>query len=109
MNKYIITFGTDHLKEIANLIRPLKAIVTIEASSEKQAREKIFRSFIGKKFCTTYPYEPNAQNFKDDYQSIEIQFNTLVDYIESDIQSREASQLFATNRKKLLNEINKGE
>ncbi len=65
MKKYIVTFGSNHLKGFN--VNPLKTYVVIQGVDEQSAREILFRGEIGNKFCTTYPYEMGmalAKKFK---------------------------------------------
>jgi len=55
MNAYIFTFGSSHLNEISLRVSPMKVMLIIEAESEHEAREIVFDSFIGDRFCTSYP------------------------------------------------------
>ena len=76
MSKYIITFGSDQLPEVAHKVRPLKVMLVIEADSEYEARDIALKSFVGKKFCTSYPYS-KAQEFKDNYNMEEYSMKDL--------------------------------
>ncbi len=75
-SRWIITFGSDHLPEIAHKIRPLKIMLIIEAPTEKEARDIVFKSFIGEKFATSYFYS-QAERFKEDYNMIEYSLQDL--------------------------------
>ena len=81
MNKYIITFGSDQLQELRHIFNPMKVMVVVHAGSEMDARNMVFKSFIGKNFCTSYPYS-EAQEFKDKYNMFEIEFEDITDYIK---------------------------
>ena len=56
MNKFYITFGSEHLKEfnLPSNIRRTALAIEIEADNEMEARLKIVETCIGTKFCTSY-------------------------------------------------------
>ena len=76
MDKYIMTFGSGQLPEVSHKVRPLKVMLVIEADSEYEARDIAFKSFVGKKFCTSYPYS-KAGEFKDKYNMEEYSLEEL--------------------------------
>ena len=80
--KWIFTFGSDQLPEVHGIISPLKIMLIVEAKTEGLAREKVFNSFIGRNFCTSYPYEPYAKEFKEKYDMIECNFDEFVKKIK---------------------------
>jgi len=89
--KYIFTFGSDHLKEVSAIVNPMNIMLVVTAESEGQAREKVFNSFIGKKFATSYPYS-EAQGMKDKYNMFECEFSKLVSYVEADDLKKQAEK-----------------
>jgi hypothetical protein len=78
MNKYIITFGPDHLSSVSIPIRPLKMMLIVEAESEEEARSKVFKSFIGPYFSTSYPYS-KKEEFIERFKMVEIKFDDLIE------------------------------
>jgi hypothetical protein len=73
--KTIVTFGSNHLQTVA--VNPMSVILVIEADTELKARQIVFDSFIGKAFCTSYPYEPYAEEFNRDYNMKEYTLEQL--------------------------------
>ena len=86
--KWIITFGSGQLPEVASIINPMNIMLIVEAPTEGIAREKVFNSFIGRNFCTSYPYEPYAKEFKEKYRMIECKLDNLIKYVEEDEQTK---------------------
>jgi len=61
--KYIITFGTNHLKDFN--IDAAKTALIVEGNDEYEARNQVFNfNGIGDKFCTSYDYS-QILKFKD--------------------------------------------
>ena len=75
--KFIITFGSNQLPELHNKLNPMKVMIVIEAKDEREARNIAFDSFVGRNFCTSYPYEPFAKKFADDYGMVEYSLKEL--------------------------------
>ncbi len=75
MNKYIITFGGNHLRDFN--VDSLLTMVVIEAKDENLARAEVFNSKIGAKFCTSYPYS-KAEYLKEQYGLVEITLKELL-------------------------------
>jgi hypothetical protein len=67
--KTIITFGQNHLPGV--MIRPMSVMLIIEADTEREARDQVMNSFIGKAFCTSYPYEPYAKEFTEKHGMVQ--------------------------------------
>ena len=67
LTKWIFTFGSNQLQEIRHKVRPMKVMIVIQTEHERDARNQIFDSFIGQKFCTSYPYKPFAEEFVSKY------------------------------------------
>ena len=67
MKKWIFTFGSEQLPELKTSINPMSIMLVIEAETENEARREVADSFIGLKFCTSYPFEPFAAEFKEKY------------------------------------------
>lgn len=65
MSKYIFTFGSNQLPNFR--ANPMKVMLVIKADNESIAKNIVFDSPIGNKFCTSYPYDEYAQDFKDNY------------------------------------------
>ena len=76
MKKFIITFGSSQLSDVQT-IRPMEIMLVIEAEDEYTARREVMESFIGEKFCTSYPYEKYADEFAEKYGMYEVQLDTL--------------------------------
>ena len=70
MNKYIVTFGSNHLEELRGKVRPMSVILVLEANDENEAREQVFDSFIGRAFATSYPYSKSIE-FQTEYNMVE--------------------------------------
>ena len=77
MNKWIFTFGSGQLPDIQKTINPMKVMLVVEAETENEARSEVFKSFIGPYFCTSYPFEPYAVEFKEKYNMIEFTLKDL--------------------------------
>ena len=73
--KTIITFGSNHLQQFD--INASDIMLVME-ETEIEARSKVFKTSIGPYFCTSYPYEKYAQEFKDEYNMYEITFDELM-------------------------------
>ena len=56
----------------------MSIMLVIEADTENEARKQVMNSFIGEKFCTSYPYEKYAEEFKTKYDMREIDLETLI-------------------------------
>ncbi len=76
-HKYIFTFGSGQLTQLQYVLNPLKVMLVIEDIGEQKARDKVFKSFIGKKFCTSYPYS-HAIEFKNKFGMQEYSLETLI-------------------------------
>ena len=60
--KYIITFGSAHLKDFN--INPAKTALIVEGNDEHEARDKVFNfNGISNNFCTSYEYS-EMEKFK---------------------------------------------
>jgi len=77
MNKWIFTFGSEQLPELKTSINPMSIMLVIEAEYERDARQQVADSFIGLKFCTSYPFEPFATEFKEKYNMQEFSMKDL--------------------------------
>ena len=77
MEKYIFTFGSNQLPELSYKVRPMELMLVIEAEDEYTARREVFESFIGERFCTSYPYEKYAEEFAEEYGMYEITLDVL--------------------------------
>lgn len=84
MKKWIFTFGSGQLPEINNTVNPMDIMLIVEATHEGIARERVMNSFIGRNFCTSYPYEPYAKEFKENYNMFECELEKLEKYVEED-------------------------
>jgi hypothetical protein len=84
MKKFIFTFGSEQLPEIKHIVNPMDIMLIVEAEAEGLAREKVFNSFIGKNFCTSYPYKKHVNEFKEKYNMFECEFNKLIAYVEAE-------------------------
>ena len=82
MNKYIFTFGSNHLPTLNNILRPMQIMLIVTSNNESTARKKVFDSFVGDKFATSYDYS-EAQQFKDDYKMFEVEFDDLINLEET--------------------------
>lgn len=71
--KTIITFGSSQLAEYA--INPSSIMLVLEMP-ENEARELVREEFDNK-YCTSYPYKPYAENFKQSYDMVEITIEEL--------------------------------
>jgi len=69
MEKYFATFGSGQLRELRGKVNPMKVALVIEGRDEIEAREKVFGSFVGREFCTTYPID----KLTDDFQTYTIE------------------------------------
>ncbi len=54
MKKTIITFGSDHLTKLP--VDPTKVLLVVSGMDTESARQKVFSSFIGGNFSTSYDY-----------------------------------------------------
>lgn len=75
MKKYIFTFGSDQLEGFA--VNPTHVAAVVEAENMSAAREIVFESIIGGKFCTSYPYDV-MEEFKNKYSMYEISLDELL-------------------------------
>lgn len=73
--KTIVTFGSGQLKELSGKIRPNDVALIID-KPEPEARTIVMDSFIGKSFCTTYPYS-KMDEFKEKYNMKEYTLEEL--------------------------------
>lgn len=78
-NKYIITFGSGQLQSIKDKVNPQKVMLIIEDTDERLARMKVFDSFIGINFSTSYPYNEFYKKFKEKYGMKEYTLEKLVE------------------------------
>ena len=76
-SKWIFTFGSGQLPELKTSINPMDVMLVIEAEYEREAREQVFKSFIGPYFCTSYPYEQHVAEFKEKYNMQEFSLKDL--------------------------------
>ena len=67
LNKWVFTFGSSQLPEVSHKVNPMSVMIVIQAEHERDARQEIFDSFIGPRFCTSYPYSPHAEEFVSKY------------------------------------------
>ena len=65
--KIFITFGSDALPELKHVLNPMIVMLVVSGESMADARDKVFKSFIGDKFCTSYPYDRFADEYKTKY------------------------------------------
>ena len=77
MKKYIFTFGSNQLPELRHKLNPMDVMLVVEGENEGKAREVVFKSFIGEKFCTSYPYS-YKEEFVEKYNMYESTLNELV-------------------------------
>ena len=77
MRKFIFTFGSNQLPDLAHQLRPMELMLVVEGEDEFTARREVFKSFIGERFCTSYPYEKHAEEFAEKYGMYEITLDTL--------------------------------
>ena len=77
LKKYIFTFGSNQLPELRHQLNPMDVMLVVEAEDEGEAREKVFESFIGERFCTSYPYS-YKEEFIEKYNMYEITLNELI-------------------------------
>ena len=82
MKKWIFTFGSGQLEELGGFINPMDMMLVVEDDHEGKAREKVMDSFIGKKFCTSYPYEKYVDEFREKYGMFECNFDKLIKFME---------------------------
>jgi hypothetical protein len=76
MKKFIITFGSGQLDEFS--VAPTSVSLVVESETENGAREKVFNTQgIGGRFCTSYPYEDFAEEFKVKYNMKEYTLEDL--------------------------------
>ena len=70
--KYIITFGSAHLKDFN--INPAKTALIVEGSTDYEARDKVFRvKGIGDKFYTCYDYSMISRFKQMEYKEITLE------------------------------------
>lgn len=81
MNKYLITFGSNQLHQLHGVLNPMKVMIVVEADNEGEARSKIMESFIGPRFCTSYPYKPYAKEFAEKYNMKEYSLKQIEDMV----------------------------
>ena len=68
-NKWFFTFGSENLQWMREQgINPMSVMLVVEAENEQEARSMVFGSKIGPYFCTSYPYEKFADEFKEKYR-----------------------------------------
>jgi hypothetical protein len=78
MNKFIITFGSGQLPNFN--VRPNDVILVIEANTENDARQVVVDNpHIGIRFSFSYPYEGNAERFKNKFRMFELTMDELMD------------------------------
>ena len=63
--KTIITFGSSQLEWLD--VYSQEVALVIEADNEMEARSIVFKSEIGNKYSTSYPYEDKIDEFKAKY------------------------------------------
>ena len=77
LNKYIITFGSNHLEDFA--VNSTSVILVIEALSEGEAREPLFNPPFNGRFSFSYRYNTNAEKFKRLYNMVEYTLDELME------------------------------
>ena len=77
LKKYIFTFGSNHLPELRHQLNPMQVMLVVEAEDEQVSRREVFESFIGERFCTSYPYS-YKEEFIEKYNMYEITLNELI-------------------------------
>ena len=75
--KYIFTFGSNQLPELRHQLNPMDVMLVVEAEDEQIARREVFESFIGERFCTSYPYS-YKEEFVENYNMYEATLNELI-------------------------------
>ena len=78
MNKYYITFGSRHLQELKHLFNPMKVLLEVEDEDYDEARQKIFDSFIGDKFCTSYRDDQYVLEMKNKFNMTIIKLDDML-------------------------------
>jgi len=76
MAKHIITFGSNQIPEYPG--NPMSIMLVIEAESDAEAREPLFKDPFHGRFCTSYPYDEFADDFKRKYNMVEITLDDLL-------------------------------
>ncbi len=76
-SRWIFTFGSSQLSSLKTNINPMDIMLVIKAKTENEARSEVFKSFIGPYFCTSYPYEQYANEFKEKYNMHEVSMADL--------------------------------
>ena len=103
-NKYIFTFGSDHLPELADILRPLKVMLIVEAENELKARDIVFSSFIGDKFCTSYDYEKRHE-FRDRFNMAEYDLKMFNKYLRLKKIIPKLQKEYRNAKSKIINQI----
>ena len=64
--KIFITFGSSALPELRGMLNPMKVMLVVSGASHWEARDKVFASFVGDNFCTSYSYD-KAEDYKSEH------------------------------------------
>ncbi len=80
--KIFVTFGSSALPELRGLVSPMNVMLVVNGESHNEARQKVFDSFIGARFFTSYPYEMYADEFKEKYGMREYTIEELESMLE---------------------------
>ncbi len=75
--KIFVTFGSSGLPELSHLLNPMKVMLVVSGESECEARGKVFNSFVGRDFCTSYIYNEYAAEFKEKHGAKEYTLEEL--------------------------------
>ena len=86
MNTYIFTFGSSQLPTISSEINPMSIMLIIDAVDEEAARSIVFHSFIGERFCTSYPISMQGE-FSSKYGMVPYRLRELESIHDSVVNS----------------------
>ena len=75
--KIFITFESISLPELSGVLNPMDVMLVVTGKNTWEAREKVFTSFVGNNFCTSYDYDMHAQDFKDSHGAREYTLEEL--------------------------------
>ena len=64
--KIFITFGSSALPELNDVLDPMRVMLVVTGESHWKAREKVFNSFVGNSFYTSYDYDEHAESFRNE-------------------------------------------
>jgi len=82
-NRWIFTFGSTQAQGFwKHNINPMNIMMIVEDEHEGVARQKVFDSIIGRDFCTSYPYNIYANDFKHKYGMVEMSFDEAIKLLE---------------------------